>query len=52
MPNNILNQLQATTEHDKKEAAPIVKNEAYDKKISYLKHKIIFNLCFSCAFFL
>ena len=49
MANSILDQLQAA-ESAKNSDASKIKNEAYDKKASHLKHKIILCLCFSGAF--
>ncbi|MES2677038.1 MAG: hypothetical protein V4612_01815 [Pseudomonadota bacterium] len=43
MLNNILNSLQNLISKNSISLAP--KNDAYDKKISHLKHKIIFNIC-------
>ncbi len=50
MSNNILNQLQVAEQNKSSTPAPAVKNEPYEKKISYLKHKIIFSVCFLGAF--
>jgi cell division protein FtsL len=50
MANSILDQLQQAAELAKNSDASKIKNEAYDKKASHLKHKIIICLCFSGAF--
>jgi cell division protein FtsL len=50
MANSILDELQQAAELAKNSDASKIKNEAYDKKASHLKHKIIICLCFSGAF--